>query len=445
MLTWCLHGREMATSISFTRERVINLTCPSGKGQEIYWDSKTPSLGVRVTANQTRAFIFQARLHGKTIRLTIGDPNSWTLSAAQAEARRLKVLTDRGIDPREERAQQKAIAMAKHLRGIQALIVWNEYIQERSHQWGDRHRNDHIDMARVGGGLITRGLRKGQSKIKQAGILYELLALPLNEISKGVVLAWLKKEVAIRPARARLCLSALKAFLTWASDQPKYKGLVDITACERLARELPPKKAKEDCLQREQLKLWFAGVQKINNQVISSYLQVLLLTGARRNELASMRWADVDLRWNTAIIRDKVEGTRQIPITPYVALLLKSLPRVNEYVFSSPSAKSGRITEPRKAHQQILESMGLPELSIHGLRRSFGTLAEWTECPAGISAQIMGHKPSAIAEKHYRARPIDLLRQWHTKIEKFILDEVGIVQPSANEASIRLVAGQSKP
>ncbi len=68
----------------------------------------------------------------------------------------------------------------------------------------------------------------------------------------------------------------------------------------------------------------------------------------------------------------------------------------------------------------------MPELTIHGLRRSFGTLAEWVECPVDISAQIMGHKPTAIAEKHYCKRPIDLLRQWHTKIEAFILQEADI-------------------
>jgi hypothetical protein len=51
----------------------------------------------------------------------------------------------------------------------------------------------------------------------------------------------------------------------------------------------------------------------------------------------------------------------------------------------------------------------------------------------------MGHKPSAIAEKHYRRRPIDLLRQWHTKIEKFILDEAGIQQPEIAERRLQIV------
>ena len=81
-------------------------------------------------------------------------------------------------------------------------------------------------------------------------------------------------------------------------------------------------------------------------------------------------------------------------------------------------------------HNKCLVAAGLPALSIHGLRRSFGTLAEWVECPAGVSAQIMGHKPSATAEKHYRVRPLDLLRMWHTKIEAWILEQAGIEQPA---------------
>ncbi|KFB70797.1 MAG: hypothetical protein AW09_004095 [Candidatus Accumulibacter phosphatis] len=92
-------------------------------------------------------------------------------------------------------------------------------------------------------------------------------------------------------------------------------------------------------------------------------------------------------------------------------------------------------------HNKALTAAGLPGLSIHGLRRSFGTLAEWVECPAGVSAQIMGHKPSATAEKHYRVRPLDLLRQWHTKIEGWILDQAGIEQPAEDRGhGLRVVS-----
>jgi len=109
-----------------------------------------------------------------------------------------------------------------------------------------------------------------------------------------------------------------------------------------------------------------------------------------------------------------------------VANLLSALPRRNEWVFSSITATNGHIEEPRQAHKRALVAAGLPDLSIHGLRRSFGSLAEWTETPAGVVAQIMGQKPSAIAEKHYRRRPLDLLRMWHIKIEAWILEQAAI-------------------
>ena len=106
--------------------------------------------------------------------------------------------------------------------------------------------------------------------------------------------------------------------------------------------------------------------------------------------------------------------------------LLASLPRRNQWVFSATTGATGRLQEPRIAHNRAIAAAGLPALSIHGLRRSFGSLVEWVECPAGIAAQIMGHKPSAIAEKHYRVRPLDLLRSWHVKIEAWILEQAGI-------------------
>ena len=428
-----------ANKISFTAPKIKSLVCAQGKSQTILWDSKTPGLGIRITPSGKKAFIFQTWFNDTNLRLTIGDVDSWAIDQAQAEARRLKVLTDQGLDPREEKANLKAKAIARQLKGIQGLEVWKEYIADRKDQWGERHLYDHNDMVKTGGGRFTRGARPGQSKTRQPGILVSLLSLPINEITRDRVAQWLKKEVQKRPTRTRLALSLLKAFMTWAGDQPKYKALVDKNACDRLARELPSKQAKDDCLQKEQLSLWFDGVKQINNPIISYYLQILLLTGARRNELATLKWSDVDTQWHTALIRDKVEGNRKIPLTPYVELLLNNLKRVNKYVFASPTAKSKHITEPSIAHKQVMEAMGLPPLTLQGLRRSFGTLAEWTECPAGISAQIMGHKPSALVEKHYRKRPIDLLRQWHSKIEKFILDEAGIPQPKEGTKRLHFV------
>ena len=63
-------------------------------------------------------------------------------------------------------------------------------------------------------------------------------------------------------------------------------------------------------------------------------------------------------------------------------------------------------------------------------------ITEWLECPAGVVAQIMGHKPSATAEKHYKVRPLDVLRAHHERVEAWILKEADIeFSPELSSAS----------
>jgi integrase len=95
------------------------------------------------------------------------------------------------------------------------------------------------------------------------------------------------------------------------------------------------------------------------------------------------------------------------------------------WVFASKTSADGKIAEPRSTHARALEAAQLPHVTLHGLRRSFGTLSEWIEVPVGVVAQLQGHKPSTIAEKHYR-RPLDLLRQWHDRIEAWMLEQARI-------------------
>ena len=427
-----------------TADRIRRFALPVGVKQVFMWDTVAPRLAVRATAG-VKAFIFEAKMNRQTVRVTIGDVRAWNLDDARAEANRLQTLVDQGIDPREDKRERIAAAAARREQARRteapALEAWNAYIAARRAKWSVRHLADHETVSKEGGERRTRGRRPGELDKTLPGALRPLLLLPLAQIDADRVRAWLKEEAAHRPTHARLAYGLLRAFLNWCADRPEYRGQTHADACAaRLARdELPKKAAKDDCLQREQLPLWFEHVRKLANPVHAAYLQSLLLTGARREELDGLRWDDVDFQWKSMTIRDKVEGERTIPLTPHVAVLLAQLPRRNEWVFSSPSAASGRLREPRIGHNKALAAAGLPPLTLHGLRRSFGTLAEWVECPAGVSAQIMGHKPSATAEKHYRRRPLDLLRQWHTKIEVWILEQAGIEQSAEGAAALRLV------
>lgn len=105
--------------------------------------------------------------------------------------------------------------------------------------------------------------------------------------------------------------------------------------------------------------------------------------------------------------------------------MLSALLRRSEWIFSSPSAARGHLTEPRIAHTRALQVAGLPDVSLHSLRRSFGTLSEWLEVPTGVVAQIQGRKPSALVEKHDRRRPLDPLRMWHVVIAAWNLEQGG--------------------
>ena len=136
-------------------------------------------------------------------------------------------------------------------------------------------------------------------------------------------------------------------------------------------------------------------------------------------------------------IKDKIEGLRTIPLTPYVSKLLWDLPHRNEWVFSSPAAKSGHLTDPHSGNYKICEITGIT-MTLHGLRRSFASLCEWIEMPAGIAAQIQGHAPQGVREQNYIRRPLDLLRMWHVKIEAWVLDQSGI-KFEANQTGLHVV------
>ena len=101
-----------------------------------------------------------------------------------------------------------------------------------------------------------------------------------------------------------------RGFLRWCAARPEYRSLTDRTA--------------------------------------SVYLRALLPTGARREELAALTWANVDIQWRKLTIADKVDSTRTIPLTPYLAQVLATLPRVGPYVFAS-TGKAGRITDARSS------------------------------------------------------------------------------------------------
>jgi integrase len=256
------------------------------------------------------------------------------------------------------------------------------------------------------------------------------MKLRMADVTSAVLIDWQAKEASARANSARQGFELFRTFWRWAGTKPAYASVMSKGAIDDkdVREEVPTRKSKRfDVLERAYLRSWFTAVRGLSNPVVSGYLQALILTGARREEMAELRWEGVDFQWGSLWIKDKVaEEGRKIPLTPYLAGLLSALPRNNEWVFSSPTAAEGRIAEPRIAHNRALSVAGLEHVTLHGLRRTFASLAEWVEMPRGVVAQIMGHAPNATAEKHYINRPLELLAVWHNKYEAWILAQAGV-------------------
>lgn len=448
-----------SNKLRLTEANVLTLECAQGKTQSFYGDETLRGLFVRVTANGARSYVFEGSIKNKSVRITIGSVKDWTLKKAQAQVRVYQTQIDQGLDPRIAIAEQvakttakqdaiKAAKIADEQKRTTFAQAWAAYIDANTQRWGELHKRDHANV------IQSAGVVNGRSRVE--GPLRPLMGLPLDCIDDDAVKAWLASEAKLkRPTQTALAYRLFRAFYNWCAESKEYRQLVSEGLFRRreLQRLVPKKNTKNDILELSQLPAWFDAVRRISSPVISAYLQILALTGARRGELAGLEWANVDWKWRTIRIADKVEQSRVIPLTPYVESLLLALKHSNDtppgafrisggkrisndlpnwkpspWVFSSKTSKSGRLICPSNAHRKAAKEAGVGHITLHGLRRTFATHSENTQLsvPAGVVAQIMGHKPSATAERHYIRRPLDTLREWHTEVERFFLSEAGV-------------------
>jgi integrase len=419
--------------------------CPDGKQFVLVRDADKKGLRLRVTKAGGKHWQFETRVNGKLFARALGEWPAVSIDEAKAEAHRLRGLTEQGTDPREvERQQQAAKAASKAADAAQAVTVgdvWPLYLEhgrpKRRTAWKPRYRADLEAMAAPGGEPKKRG--KG---LTRPGPLYPLLGLRMADVNEDSLKSWYDLEAKAGEHQAARALMMFRGFLRWCAGRPEYRSMIDRDAgrAAAIVESLPSNTRRTDALEAAQVPGWWAGVEQLNNRTASAYLRALLLTGARREEMAALKWADVDFQWRKLTIADKVESTRVIPLTPYMAQLLATLPRVNEFVFAS-AGKAGRIADTRASHARALQSAGIESLTIHGLRRSFSLLGEAAGAPAGAIAQVMGHKPSATAEG-YRPRSVDALRSYLAQIEAHILEQAGVQFVATTEpGKLALVAG----
>ena len=447
---------DLTQAHELTTERIERLKCPADKQQVFLRDTKKPALRVRCTAAGAKSFVFETKLHRQTIRLTLGAVSKRSIDDARKEVDTLlSDYVNKGVNPIEHNREviaakkaKKAIDAAnKAIDAIKAATVgeiWLEYITERrARRWSERHYADHVKLAKAGGAPANRGTRGKGRTIE--GPLFRFMGLTLADLTPELVEQWAERERQTRPTQAQLALRILKAFINWCREHPTYRATapnINPANNKRVIDALgAKKKAKRDVLLVEQLPAWFKAVRQVGNNTLAAYFQCLLIMGCRPGELRALKWSDINHQWRWVTIRDKVEGERVIPLTPYVAHLLDGLPKLNGWVFAADRGAQGVITSPNKRHTLACTVAGVEGLTLHGLRRSFASMGQRLDLPAGVVAQIQGHKPSATAEKHYIVRQLDDLRPYHERIEQWLLEKAEVqFDPATQKTGLRVVA-----
>lgn len=411
-------------------------SCPADRPFVLLRDADKKGLRLRLTPAGGKYWQFETRVKGKLFTRALGEWPTVSLDDARQDAHRLRGLTERGIDPRElereHQARVDALAAAAAAQAIDDIgravtvgEVWPRYLKEgrpkRRDAWKAGYLADLHTMSSPGGVKKKRG-----SGLTRPGPLFPLLALPLASVNEDTLKIWFDDEAAGSKHQAARALMMFRGFLRWCAARPEYRSLTDRTAgaAPAIVENLPSNTRRTDALEAAQVAGWWGGVTELTNQTASAYLRALLLTGARREEMAALTWESIDFQWRKLTIADKVEQTRTIPLTPYMASMFYALPRTGPYVFASES-KSGWIADTRSSHGRAKQTAAIKGLTLHGLRRSFSLLGEAAGAPAGAIAQVMGHKPSATAEG-YRPRSVDALRPFLEQIEAHILQLAGV-------------------
>lgn len=132
------------------------------------------------------------------------------------------------------------------------------------------------------------------------------------------------------------------------------------------------------------------------NRDARDFFLMCLYTGARKSNILSMRWEDIDFNLKEWRIPDTKNGDPvRVPLIGKALEILnnrKGLKEITPWVFPSPQSKTGHYVEPKSAWKRILERAGLSNLRIHDLRRTNGSYQAIAGSSLTVIGKSLGHK-----------------------------------------------------
>lgn len=316
-----------------TKQRVDALRLVKGHGEETYWDGHMPGFGVRLRADaagRTRKyFLVQYRnASGQSRKVGIGYFGApWTVDASREHAQRLLQQAGEGRDPAEERKQRLAEESFAN--------AFERYIGERS-RGADAMKPSTVarnrDLMRLYVAPAFGG--KKLSAITQA----DVAALRSRLLSEG------------KERTAHMTVGLIKALFRWLQRQ----GIKIDNPAEAFKVKGTEKRARP--IKESELKAFFSALEDEPNITARDAFVTMLLTGARRENVLSMRWDQLDLTHRRWHIPETKNGTSfELRLSTEAGELLRTRPRRqgSPWVFPSPGARRGYLAAVAKPMNRI--------------------------------------------------------------------------------------------
>ncbi|MDR7040693.1 integrase, partial [Methylobacterium sp. BE186] len=379
--------------LKLTRASIDRLPAPDPSGrQRLLFDAELKGFGVLISGKtEAKSYVVQRDVNGKTRRITVGRTNVLSLEEARRKAIGLLAQLAGGIDPKEEkrREQANAITLSEALesyltaRKVLKPSTVRDYranVDRYLPDWKDRPlRSITREMVAARHTLIASQIsqraprRERQRGMGSAGPGTSLVSAAGSSSANGamrVLRLVFNHALAVNPEIGSNPVGRLSATKAWFKEE-----------------------RRTDLVRAHELPAWYRTVHDLPNPVQRDYLKLLLFTGLRRNEAACLTWDQVDLRGRLLTISEnKASRPLQLPLSDQLMDLLvarRALGLAGPWVFPANS-RSGHIEEPRAALEAVAASCGI-WVSVHGLRRTFITVAESCDLSAYALKALVNH------------------------------------------------------
>jgi integrase len=351
-------------------KRVIDaLPAPAGADQ-IWWDEDLKGFGLKVTPAGRKVFLVQYRPSGdrrNPRKYTIGEYGSVTPHKARVEAQR--VLADRaaGRDPQAEKKISK-----RRIRSEQVAELTAEFISR------------HASQNRTGAET---------ARIFNREVLPYWGSWTVGEVRKRDVITLLDRvRERGSPIMANRVLAAVRKFFNWCVG----RGILELSPCSGItapARE----QARHRVLTDEELALVLDAARQLGFP-FGSIVEVLIMTGQRRDEVGRMRWEDLNLERKLWVIpgeHAKNGKPHLVHLSEPVLALLEAAPRTGELVFSGDGKTM--FQGYSKAKAKLDTHSGVGDWTLHDLRRTVVSGMAGLGVAPHVADKILNHQSGTIS------------------------------------------------